>query len=384
MSKAEPPCPCCPEDPHGKKSFINFTSNSGNDYEDLVTLKFNQMATSREFSGTFNFSKKPGFDLDFEGWEVLNSHLSYSTAQLEKDHPVSQMLMTKGDAALMAQISIGNEDSPRFVELNVVSHTDEIYDLLNAIVGDSVHEEEQAENEREVRIGYWAMSSMGPNLTRRTMVAQPWDEIKHNYAASVGSGLTQLMDLDPKKVAGKMLLLHGEPGTGKTSSLRTLALSWKKWCDLEVVIDPERLFTDSDYLLTVLQQRRDVDRWIMLLLEDCDELIRKEAKSISGQALSRLLNATDGFLGQGLNLLIGITSNEPLEKLHPAVLRSGRCLAKLEVPPLSQDEAVTWLNDPELASSIKGPTTLADLYALRSDQSVITDKKVESVTGMYL
>ena len=61
----------------------------------------------------------------------------------------------------------------------------------------------------------------------------------------------------------------------------------------------------------------------MLLLEDCDELIRGDAKSDTGQSLSRLLNLTDGLLGQGLEVIVGITTNEPLPKLHSAIVRPG-------------------------------------------------------------
>ena len=39
-------------------------------------------------------------------------------------------------------------------------------------------------------------------------------------------------------------------------------------------------------------------RWRLLILEDCDELIRGDAKSGTGQSLARLLNLTDGILGQ--------------------------------------------------------------------------------------
>ena len=39
-------------------------------------------------------------------------------------------------------------------------------------------------------------------------------------------------------------------------------------------------------------------------------LIRGEAKHTAGQALSRLLNLTDGLLGQGRNVLVGVTTNE--------------------------------------------------------------------------
>jgi hypothetical protein len=63
--------------------------------------------------------------------------------------------------------------------------------------------------------------------------------------------------------------------------------------------------------------------WRLLLLEDCDELIRSGAKEATGQALSRLLNLTDGLLGQGRNVLVAITTNEDIARLHPAVTRPG-------------------------------------------------------------
>ena len=67
----------------------------------------------------------------------------------------------------------------------------------------------------------------------------------------------------------------------------------------------------------------DEPRWRLLMLEDCDELISGEAKASAGQSLSRLLNLTDGLLGQGRNALIAITTNEDLASLHPAVVRPG-------------------------------------------------------------
>ena len=67
------------------------------------------------------------------------------------------------------------------------------------------------------------------------------------------------------------------------------------------------------------------------MLEDCDELIRAEAKQGAGQNLARLLNLTDGLVGQGLDVLVCITTNEELSRLHPAVTRPGRCLAQIHV-----------------------------------------------------
>src|SRR2546430_11585096 len=92
--------------------------------------------------------------------------------------------------------------------------------------------------------------------------------------------------------------------------------------------------------------------WRLLLLEDCDELIHGSAKRATGQGLSRLLNLTDGMLGQGRDVLVAITTNEDLSLLHPAVVRPGRCLAQLEIGRLPRDEALGWL---ERAGISPGP-----------------------------
>lgn len=44
----------------------------------------------------------------------------------------------------------------------------------------------------------------------------------------------------------------------------------------------------------------------------------------------------DGLIGQGFNLLVLVTTNEPVGKLHPAVVRQGRCLAEIEFGPLGE------------------------------------------------
>ncbi|MFB9553029.1 DUF5925 domain-containing protein [Streptomyces roseoviridis] len=236
--------------------------------------------------------------------------------------------------------------------------------LKEATDGAKDEPEPQPEN---VTMGFWYVSPRrGPHRTTRQIGAGTWEEIRPNYTAPVADAMDRLMAVTPDDITGRLLLLHGPPGTGKTSALRTLARSWRDWCQVDCVLDPERLFSDVGYLMDIAigeDEGTPRGRWRLLLLEDCDELIRGEAKHAAGQALSRLLNLTDGLLGQGRNVLVAVTTNEDLERLHPAVVRPGRCLARVEVGRLTRAEAVTWLGREEGVG--RDGATLAELFALR-------------------
>src|SRR5205085_505181 len=104
----------------------------------------------------------------------------------------------------------------------------------------------------------------------------------------------------------RLLLLHGPPGTGKSFAIRALIRAWRPWCAARVVTDPDCLFSDSAGYLTSLMTASDegYDRpWHLLVLEDAGELMGLDARQRAGAGLSRLLNLTDGILGQGTNIL---------------------------------------------------------------------------------
>lgn len=131
---------------------------------------------------------------------------------------------------------------------------------------------------------------------------------------------------------------------------------------------------DPEYLLHVSLGRRPDEDWRAVLLEDAGGLFAPDAKSNVGEdRLGRLLNATDGLLGNTSKALYLITTNEPLSSFHEAVSRPGRCAAAIEFLPLSKEEARAWLERkerPDLAADVDGERTLAELFALLSGTQV--------------
>jgi len=230
----------------------------------------------------------------------------------------------------------------------------------------------------EISVRFWYNTNNGPKAVHRNIDAPDWGEISTNYTKLTHTGLNHLMAKFTPKAGGKLILWHGEPGTGKTYALRALCQSWKDWCSVEYILDPEVLLGASPgYLASMImgsaswedevEEEDDTKRpWKLLVMEDTGELLTENARDRSGQGLARLLNVVDGFIGQGLKILILITTNEEFDKLHPAVSREGRCAAAVKFDGLDANEATKFLSahgSTEVLNDLHASYNIADLYA---------------------
>lgn len=220
-------------------------------------------------------------------------------------------------------------------------------------------------------VTFWYSTVHGPRSYDRQLQAPAWAEIEANYPTNTRERLTDLQHVELNDSSGKLILWQGEPGTGKTFALRALGEEWADWCRIHYVLDPEKFFTEGDYLLNVilggdsLPSAGEKQPWRLIVLEDAGEMLAKDAKLQVGQGLARLLNLCDGLLGQGLRVLVLITTNEQIGTLHSAVSRPGRCLSQVEFARFSQAEAGEWLKTHGRENTaVMKQSSLADLYAL--------------------
>jgi hypothetical protein len=234
---------------------------------------------------------------------------------------------------------------------------------------------------------WWVSESAGSTYETKEVNCPVWDTIRANYPSEVSRKLDSLLNLPEFPQGGSIILWYGPPGTGKTYMIRALCRAWQKRFNakIDILIDKNILSRDAYVIDLISNDNRDdaLLREVLgptevsysftpdlskgnppriVLIEDAPELFCTDLCRNS-PGFAKLLNLSDGILGQGQQLIFILTSNEPIDAVDPALLRKGRCIQSLEFRKFTEEEAVPWLlSHGKEASLAKGDMTLAELF----------------------
>ena len=159
--------------------------------------------------------------------------------------------------------------------------------------------------------------------------------------------------LNQKKDKG-IVLLHGLPGTGKTTYLRYLVGKIKKRV---LFLSPTVAgnLMNPEFIELLIDNPNTV-----LIIEDAENII-KDRKYNDSSSVSNLLNISDGLLADFLNVQLICTFNNSLTLVDSALMRKGRLIAKYEFGKLSVRKAQRLSDRLGYRNLIIKPMTIAEI-----------------------
>jgi hypothetical protein len=157
-----------------------------------------------------------------------------------------------------------------------------------------------------------------------------------------------------KKGDKGIVLLHGLPGTGKTSYLRHLIGKIKKKV---LFLSPTAAgnLTNPDFIQLLIENPNTV-----LMIEDAENIIM-DRKYNPGSSVSNLLNISDGLLADFLNVQLICTFNSSVALIDNALMRKGRLISKYEFGKLSVAKAQKLSKHFGFDTIIDKPMTIAEI-----------------------
>ena len=184
-------------------------------------------------------------------------------------------------------------------------------------------------------------------ITKNNIQIKPFDcDLSKNYNDDLPyERMMEIVNSDTQE----LMLLHGEPGTGKTSIIKKLM------CD-----NPDVEFIYFDFNLLTSFGDAKIFNFLMehtnhvLIIEDCEKLFTD--RSVGNTYLNSMLNLTDGIIGEAFATKFICTFNCPPSSIDKAVLREGRLSLIYEFKKLDVDKVRHFI------PTADKPMTLAEIY----------------------
>jgi hypothetical protein len=200
------------------------------------------------------------------------------------------------------------------------------------------------------------------------LIVQPIN-LEMNYGKSFSKVHDVIINRLNKPNDKGIILLHGDPGTGKTSYIKYLTTLIKDKDILFIPPSMAEMLSEPSIIPFLMDHKNSI-----LIIEDAERVIADREGNGSPAGVSNILNLTDGILGDCLNIQILATFNMKREKIDQALLRKGRLIAEHKFEKLNVDDTNRLLKFLKKDHEVNESMSLADIYNIDTELIKSTNK----------
>jgi len=360
-----------------KQNLIGVISDSQFKPSTYIQMAYGEIANEIGFKDDF---LKNVIDL-FEDWTLITEELKSNKGEMTTKYKV--FMKHNNDGCIIAEVE-GNwhfnieelhkkrledveeieEDSADVKLFFTKSFKDEMIKTTKKLSEYIIEEEEE-----DMSQIYLVVQTRNGFDLEEFDIKNPKMDLELNYGKSfLDVNKKIITELSKKKNKG-LVLLHGEPGTGKTTYIKWLVSQLNK--TKKVIFVPPFLtesITSPEFVPFLARYTDSV-----LVIEDAERVVSdRQSGSGSSIGVSNILNMTDGIMGDVMNIQIICSFNMSRNKIDPALLRKGRLIAEHKFDELDVESTNQLLKHLGHEPSATKPMVLANIYNI-DETEFVTD-----------
>lgn len=220
---------------------------------------------------------------------------------------------------------------------------------------------------------YLIQSGLGGLHTERVDIVPPDINLELHYNDDFLPVHDRLVSLLAQPKSKGLILLHGEPGTGKTTYIKHLSSLVKK--DMLILPPYMTNYLTSPEIIPFLLDNKDS----VLIIEDAERILQAREAGGDTNSVSNILNLTDGLLADCMHIQVIATFNASRHLLDKALLRKGRLMVDYAFGKLAPPKANELLTHLGMNYQTKEPMTLADIFNM--DEQTVSGERQEMKMG---
>lgn len=288
---------------------------------------------STKGSDITEYLKKLGFELQSSFYEQKKS--KYETKNFADQRFSACYISKKGYIKIERRVEY---DSQHSVYFDITAEKDFILEtnLIENFIDEFLVRKDKPEKQDNKQAYALKAGPNGYDVVPLGKIGRKF--IPENYCEEVREGFTKLLDnIQAENPFGRLSILTGVPGTGKTFFIKALIEEFSKV--KFIMVDPHIMTNISGpALIDTFLQLAGENMPVVLCIEDADScLVERMQDNMS--YISSLLNLTDGIYGESLNIHVIASTNQNKIEIDPALARPGRLHNLIEFKKLSREQA---------------------------------------------